>query len=56
MDCRKIAEQVYGVAESNHRLAPLAKEALEVIDQCLDTHGWVRALRQLYLLFLILTS
>ncbi|KAJ3563165.1 hypothetical protein NP233_g9116 [Leucocoprinus birnbaumii] len=39
MDCTKIAEEVYDLAESDHPLAPLVKEALEVIDQCLDTHG-----------------
>lgn len=47
MNCKKIAEEVYGLAESDHQLAPLVKEALEVIDQCLDTHGWVRTLRLL---------
>ncbi|KXN85615.1 FAD synthase [Leucoagaricus sp. SymC.cos] len=39
MDCRKVAEDVYGLAESGHSLAPRVKEALEVIDQCLDNHG-----------------
>ncbi len=39
MDCKKVAEEVYALAESDHYLAPLVKEALEVIDQCLDTHG-----------------
>ncbi|KAG6919147.1 hypothetical protein DXG01_008954 [Tephrocybe rancida] len=39
MDCRKIAEQVYGLANSDDPLAPMVKEALEVIDQGLDTHG-----------------
>lgn len=39
MNSMKIAEDVYALAESGHHLAPLVKEALEVIDQCLDTHG-----------------
>ncbi|KAF9453310.1 adenine nucleotide alpha hydrolases-like protein [Macrolepiota fuliginosa MF-IS2] len=39
MNCRKIAEEVYSLAESDHELAPLVKEALKVIDECLDTHG-----------------
>ncbi|KAF4613016.1 hypothetical protein D9613_011029 [Agrocybe pediades] len=40
MDCRKIADDVYTLAslEGDH-LAPFVKEALDVIDQCLDTHG-----------------
>ena len=44
MNCKSIAEQVYGLAQADKTeepLAPLVKEALEVIDQCLDTHGWV---------------
>ncbi|KAG5644007.1 hypothetical protein DXG03_009222 [Asterophora parasitica] len=39
MDCRKIAQEVYDLAGSNDPLAPMVKEALEVIDQGLDTHG-----------------
>lgn len=45
MNCKSIAEQVYGLAKANQieePLAPLVKEALEVIDHCLDTHGWVQ--------------
>ena len=44
MNCKSIAEQVYGLAKADQAeepLAPLVKEALEVIDHCLDTHGWV---------------
>ena len=42
MDCKKIATEVYELAgQESDPLAPLIKEALEVIDQCLDTHGWV---------------
>jgi FAD synthetase len=44
MNCKTIAEQVYDLGKadpSEEPLAPLVKEALEVIDQCLDTHGWV---------------
>jgi hypothetical protein len=52
MDCQKIAEEVYGLAKSDHLLAPLVEEALSVIDECLDTHGWVRTLSVLSLHFL----
>ncbi|KAJ3507496.1 hypothetical protein NMY22_g16910 [Coprinellus aureogranulatus] len=39
LDCRKIADEVYALAKDPHDpLAPLVKEALEVIDHCLDTH------------------
>ena len=42
MDCKKIATEVYALAgQQSDPLSPLVKEALEVIDQCLDTHGWV---------------
>ncbi|KAJ7043388.1 hypothetical protein C8F04DRAFT_1072016 [Mycena alexandri] len=39
MDCKKVAETVYDLANSQDPLAPLVKEALEVIDCALDTHG-----------------
>jgi FAD synthetase len=40
MDCRKIAEQVYGLANSStDPLAAAVKEALDVIDEGLDSHG-----------------
>ncbi|KAH9474614.1 FAD synthase [Psilocybe cubensis] len=41
MDFRKIANDVYTFAqqEGSDSLPSLVKEALEVIDQCLDTHG-----------------
>jgi len=42
MNYKKIADEVYSLGESNHQLALQVKEALLVIDQCLDTHGWVR--------------
>jgi FAD synthetase len=40
-DGAQIAEQVYSLAKSDDPLAPLVKEALEVIDRTLDTHGYV---------------
>lgn len=39
MDCKSIALEVYNLAASNDPLAPLVKEALNVIDKGLDTHG-----------------
>ncbi|KAF5327324.1 hypothetical protein D9619_004018 [Psilocybe cf. subviscida] len=42
MDANKIADQVYALAAADAATQPLArmvKEALEVIDQSLDTHG-----------------
>ncbi|KAJ7130290.1 hypothetical protein C8R44DRAFT_613565 [Mycena epipterygia] len=42
MDCKKVAETVYDLANSQDPLAPLVKEALDVIDQALDTHGQER--------------
>ncbi|KAF6751138.1 hypothetical protein DFP72DRAFT_851082 [Ephemerocybe angulata] len=40
MDCKKIARDVYTLAEDpQDPLAPFVKEALQVIDQCLDTHS-----------------
>ncbi|KAG6852971.1 hypothetical protein C0991_007782 [Blastosporella zonata] len=39
MDCRNIAQVVYGLAGSDDPLAPMVREALEVIDYGLDTHG-----------------
>ena len=45
MDCKRIAEGVYSLANSpDDPLAPLVKEALEVIDHALDTHGCVEVL------------
>ena len=45
MGCKKIARDVYALAESpSDPLAPFVKEALQVIDQCLDTHRYVREL------------
>jgi hypothetical protein len=42
MDCKKIAAEVYELAgQQSDLLAPLVKEALEVIEACLDTYGWV---------------
>lgn len=41
MDCKNIAVEVYKLAASDDPLAPLVKEALDVIDQGLDTHGYV---------------
>jgi len=44
MDCRKIAKDVYALAalEGTDPLAPFVKEALDVIDHCLDSHGCVQ--------------
>ncbi|KAJ8082190.1 3'-phosphoadenosine 5'-phosphosulfate sulfotransferase [Marasmius tenuissimus] len=39
MNLHGIAEQVYNLAESNDPIAPLVKEALEVIDQSIDDLG-----------------
>lgn len=39
MDCRKIAEDVYNLANSEDQLASVVKEALDVIEDCLMTHG-----------------
>ncbi|KAJ7628378.1 hypothetical protein FB45DRAFT_36816 [Roridomyces roridus] len=39
MDCKKIAQSVYDLANSDDPLAAPVKEALDVIDQALDTHG-----------------
>ncbi|KAG6899076.1 hypothetical protein C0993_001106 [Termitomyces sp. T159_Od127] len=39
MDCGTIAHEVYGLAYSDDPLAPMVREALEVIDCGLDTHG-----------------
>ncbi|CAK5263696.1 unnamed protein product [Mycena citricolor] len=39
MDCKSIENIVYQLANSQDPIAPLVKEALEVIDVALDTHG-----------------
>ncbi|KAH7920194.1 adenine nucleotide alpha hydrolases-like protein [Leucogyrophana mollusca] len=39
MDGQKIAREVYDLADSRDPIAPLVKEALDVIEQCLDTYG-----------------
>ncbi|TFK75613.1 adenine nucleotide alpha hydrolases-like protein [Pluteus cervinus] len=39
MDHRKVADDVYALANSHEAIAPLVKEALNVIDEGLDTHG-----------------
>ncbi|KAF8895899.1 hypothetical protein CPB84DRAFT_1815946 [Gymnopilus junonius] len=43
MDCTSVADQVYGLAaqlpSDSDSLPGMVREALEVIDQCLDTHG-----------------
>lgn len=41
MDFREIALEVYELAASDDPIAPLIKEALDVIDEGLDTHGYV---------------
>ena len=39
MDYQKIATDVYNLAEADEPIAPLVREALQVIDQCLDQYG-----------------
>ncbi|KAG6332373.1 hypothetical protein ID866_6714 [Astraeus odoratus] len=39
MDRQKIANDVYDLARSQEPIAPLVKEALDVIEQCLTTYG-----------------
>jgi FAD synthetase len=39
LNCRDIATEVYNLADSREPIAPLVKEALEVIDQALDIYG-----------------
>jgi FAD synthetase len=39
VDLKQIAEQVYSLATSDDPIAPLVKEALDVIDEGLDSHG-----------------
>ncbi|KAH6903127.1 hypothetical protein BKA70DRAFT_1566775 [Coprinopsis sp. MPI-PUGE-AT-0042] len=39
MDPIKIAQEVYALARSSEPIAPLVKEALDVIDECLDQYG-----------------
>ncbi|KAJ7291295.1 hypothetical protein C8J57DRAFT_1272170 [Mycena rebaudengoi] len=39
MDLKEVAQTVYDLANSQDPLAPLVKEALDVIDEALDTHG-----------------
>lgn len=36
---QEISQQVYGLAASNESLAPLVREALQAIDEALDTFG-----------------
>lgn len=43
MNCKSIATEVYQLAESQSPIAAMVKEALDVIDTGLDTHGWVAA-------------
>lgn len=44
MDFGQIADDVYALAASEDPIAPLVKEALQVIDEGLDTHGCVACL------------
>ncbi|KAG2034433.1 hypothetical protein BDR03DRAFT_924136 [Suillus americanus] len=39
MDYKKITSDVYNLAESDEPIAPLIREALQVIEQCLDQYG-----------------
>ncbi|KAK7042470.1 FAD synthetase [Favolaschia claudopus] len=42
MDCKDVAKTVYDLANSQDPLAPLVKEALDVIDEALEIHGQER--------------
>jgi len=44
MDSRKIAQEIYNIDHNDALYAPV-KEALDVIDECLDIHGSVRAVK-----------
>lgn len=39
MDFHKIADDVYSLAASSEPIAPLVREALDVIEEGLKTHG-----------------
>ena len=41
IDYRKVAEQVYDLASADFPLAPLVREALEVIEDAIDSFGCV---------------
>lgn len=40
-DPQQVADDVHALAKSPHPIAPLVAEALTVIHQALDTHGYV---------------
>ncbi|TFY73820.1 hypothetical protein EWM64_g10190, partial [Hericium alpestre] len=40
MDLPLVAQEVYGLADSDEAIAPLVKEALGVIEEALDRHGY----------------
>lgn len=40
-DPQQVADDVHALAKSPHPIAPLVAEALMVIHQSLDTHGYV---------------
>jgi FAD synthetase len=42
MNCKNIATEVYGLADSDDPLAPLVTEALKVIEEAIDVHECVR--------------
>ena len=44
MDFRSISREVYDLANSDDLLAAPVREALEVIDESLDTYRWVEDL------------
>jgi len=46
MDSRKIAQEIYNIDPNDALYAPV-KEALDVIDECLDIHGSVRAVKRM---------
>ena len=43
-----VAAHVTALAHSSKPIAPLVQEALDVIDQALDTHGFVFTLNYLF--------
>ena len=42
VDYRQVAEQVYDLAESQLSISPLVKQALTVIDDAIDSFGYVQ--------------
>lgn len=47
LNANQIAQAVYALAESDRPIAPLVREALDVIDHTLDKQGCVQTSTQL---------